>query len=509
MKSVHYRRKTLKLLISSLNFVLLFSFQLFAQEADVENGKKLYNANCAACHKLEGKLIGPALKGITEKREEAWLIAWIRDNESLRASGDKDAIAIYAEYNKLPMVAYPQFSDQDIKDILAYTDDKPVEKIEGDAAAVATAASLGIDSMQVVTGKKIYNANCAACHKLEGKLIGPALGDVQDRRTDKWLRAWIRDNAALRASGDADAIAIYEEYNGSPMMAFPQLSDADLDAILAYTKHVEILEPRATDVAEISNIVETEPIPWATYIVVLVLAIAVFWVFFKSKNEFVKLVTVIALLLVVGYLAYWAMMSIGNDQGYKPVQPIAFSHKIHSGDNKIDCQYCHSSAKHSKHSGIPSVNVCMNCHIGISEYNGPVTAEFDKAFYDGEIQKIYDAVGWDKEENQYIAGYERKPIEWIRIHNLPDFAYFNHAQHVTVGGVACQTCHGPVEEMEELEQHSPLTMGWCINCHRESEVKVEDNAYYEKIHEELSKKYGVEKVTVAQMGGMECGKCHY
>ncbi|WP_415859554.1 c-type cytochrome [Aureibaculum sp. 2210JD6-5] len=396
-----------------------------------------------------------------------------------------------------------------MKDILAYTDDKPQPKSEeGGAAPVQTAASLGIDSMQVVTGKKIFNANCAACHKLNDKLIGPALANIQDKRSDEWLHAWIRDNAALRASGDADAIAIYEEYNGSPMTAFPQLSDADIDAILLYTKHADILE-KPTDKVPVNPVASTAPIPWKTYLVLLVLAIAVVWVYFKSKNEFVKLVTTIALLLVVGYLAYWGMMSIGVDQGYKPVQPIAFSHKIHAGDNKIDCQYCHSSAKHSKTSGIPSVNVCMNCHKGISEYNGPVTAEHDKEFYDGEIQKIYDAIGWDKENNQYIAGYEQKPIEWVRIHNLPDFAYFNHSQHVTVGGVVCQKCHGPVEEMEELEQFSPLTMGWCINCHRETEVKIEDNEYYAKIHDELSKKYGVEKVTVAQMGGMECGKCHY
>jgi hypothetical protein len=100
-------------------------------------------------------------------------------------------------------------------------------------------------------------------------------------------------------------------------------------------------------------------------------------------------------------------------------------------------------------------------------------------------------------------------VKWVRIHNLPDFVYFNHAQHVEVGEIACEKCHGPVEEMEIMYQYSPLTMGWCINCHRETNVKVESNEYYTKIHEALSKKYGVEKLTVAQMGGLECGKCHY
>ena len=120
---------------------------------------------------------------------------------------------------------------------------------------------------------------------------------------------------------------------------------------------------------------------------------------------------------------------------------------------------------------------------------------------------MYKAVGWDEENQQYTG--ESQPVEWVRIHNLPDFAYFNHSQHVSVAGVACQTCHGPVEEMEIMYQYSPLTMGWCIDCHRETNVKVEGNAYYDKIHEALSQKYGVEKLTAAQMGGLECGKCHY
>ena len=200
-------------------------------------------------------------------------------------------------------------------------------------------------------------------------------------------------------------------------------------------------------------------------------------------------------------------MQIGIDQGYQPVQPIHFSHKIHAGDNKIDCKYCHSSARVSKTSGIPSLNVCMNCHKSIFEYNGETTAEYSKEFYDGEINKLYEAVGWNDADQQYTG--ETKPVKWVRVHNLPDFAYYNHAQHISVAGIECQTCHGPVEEMEILYQHAPLTMGWCINCHRETNVKVKDNGYYEKIHEELSKKYGVDQLTVAQMGGLECGKCHY
>jgi len=367
-----------------------------------------------------------------------------------------------------------------------------------------------VDSLTVVKGKKIFNANCASCHKMDGKLVGPGLRDIEDRRTNEWLHAWIKDNVALRASGDADAIAIFNEYNGSPMTPFPQLSDEDIDAILLYTSNSDLLKVVAPGGAVEEVVGEKPSTAWMSYVVIAVLLILALWVYFRSKNEFLKLVTTIALLLIGAYYMYYGMMSIGIDQDYEPIQPIHFSHKIHAGDNKIDCQYCHSSAKHSKTSGIPSTNVCMNCHKNISEVaETTATAEYDKAFYDGEIQRLYDAVGWDSEELSYIEGYETKPIKWVRIHNLPDFAYFNHSQHVTAGKIACQECHGPVETYEVMKQFAPLTMGWCINCHKETEVDVVNNPYYEKIHEELSKKYGIEKVTVAQLGGQECGKCHY
>ena len=228
------------------------------------------------------------------------------------------------------------------------------------------------------------------------------------------------------------------------------------------------------------------------------------------ENQFLVLVTAIFFLLASGYFAYGYLMQVGIDQGYEPVQPIHYSHRIHAGDNQIDCNYCHSSARKSAHSGIPSLNVCMNCHKNIGEVAEETLAEGKNEYgvdYNAEIQKLYAAVGWDEDSQAYTG--KTQPVQWIRIHNLPDFAYFNHSQHVTVAGVECQTCHGPVEEMEIMYQYAPLTMGWCINCHRETNIQVKDNAYYEHIHEELSKKYGVDKLTAAQMGGLECGKCHY
>ena len=396
-----------------------------------------------------------------------------------------------------------------------------------------------------VKGKALFNANCAACHQLDKKMTGPALRYVETRLSEdegldrEWLYGWIRNSAAVIKSGDTYANKIYNEYNGAAMTAFPQLSDEDLDNILAYTAQdkpapVVVATSGAAQVnSEGGSGLSKDIILGALAILFALLALGLFLVnktlrrfaaangvevqeaikhrsLWKAyvKNQFLLLVTAIFFLLSSAYFVYGYFMQIGIDQGYQPIQPIHYSHKIHAGDNGIDCKYCHSSARISKHSGIPSLNVCMNCHKSIYEV-APSTAteEYSKEFYDAEIQKLYDAVGWDDEAQQYTG--KTKPVKWVRIHNLPDFAYFNHSQHVSVAGLECQTCHGPVEEMEIMYQHSPLTMGWCINCHRETNVKVEDNGYYEKIHKALSKKYGVDKLTAAQMGGLECGKCHY
>jgi len=483
----------------NLSFALFFllSLSINAQSGNYDKGKQLFNANCAACHRLDKKLIGPALGNVADKRSNKWLKSWIKDNNTLRATGDTDAKAIFKEFNGMPMMPFPQLSNQDIDDIIAYTSGKPKK--------VIVASN---DNAKYQKGKSLFQANCAACHKLDKKLIGPALLNVADKRSKEWLHAWIKDNNALRATGDADAKAIFKEFNGMPMTPFPQLSAEDIDAILFYTSGKS--KTATVTTAKTSNLAKPKPSTiWMSVVVLLVILIFIIWIYAKSNNGFLKVVATIFLLFGVAYVGFGALFKVGIDTGYQPIQPIQFSHKIHAGDNKIDCQYCHSSAKHSKTSGIPSLNVCMNCHKNISEYNGVVTSDKDKAFYDGEIQKLYDAIGWDKDNLKYKDNYVQKPVQWVRIHNLPDFAYFNHSQHVTVAGVKCQQCHGPVEKMDEVKQYAKLTMGWCINCHKTTDIKMKGNGYYKNIHEQLSKKYGIENVTEAQMGGKECGKCHY
>lgn len=399
-----------------------------------------------------------------------------------------------------------------------------------------------MDEARQKEGRKLFRSLCVSCHKLDKKLVGPALGAVEERRENDWLKAWIKNNAEFqKVNAEAYEAA---QYSATAMNAFPQLTDKNIDDILYYTTVGEIKKaPAAGEVLVGGQVLEKSGAPdWLIYILAAAIVVAFLmiasllkqvselkgnkkpaiqsnlrrdlqelWVGVKN-NIFLKVLSTIFLLLIGAYIVFGMLFSVGVDQGYQPIQPIAFSHKIHAGDNKIDCQYCHSSAKHSKHSGIPSVNVCMNCHKAIAEvaegteiqWNGQT---YGKTQLDQEIAKVYKAAGWDPEELEY-TGKER-PIKWIRLHNLPDFVYYNHAQHVTVAGLKCQKCHGPVEEMDEMYQYSSLTMGWCINCHRETNVDLKGNEYYAKIHDELAKKYGVEKVTISQLGGLECGKCHY
>ncbi len=402
--------------------------------------------------------------------------------------------------------------------------------MKADAAVPATG---GADA---VKGKELFNANCAACHNLDKKMTGPALRGVTGRHKKDWFYGWVKNSSALIKSGDADAVKLWEENKPSVMTAFPQLSNADIDNILAYTDEVKVDAPavvavdgaKKSDEGGISNAV----ILGALSLVMLMLVVMLFlvnnvlskiakangievaekeatlpiWKAF-ARNQFLMVVSAIIFLLGSAFFVYGFLMQVGVDQDYSPIQPIHYSHRIHAGNNQINCKYCHSAARVSKNAGIPSLNVCMNCHKNISEVSD-TTSTVDghtKAFYDGEIKKLYTAVGWDG--SKYTG--KTQPVKWVRIHNLPDFAYFNHSQHVTVAGIECQKCHGPVQTYEVQKQFAPLTMGWCINCHRETEVKMEGNAYYDKIHKELSKKYGVDKLTAAQMGGLECGKCHY
>ena len=380
----------------------------------------------------------------------------------------------------------------------------------------------------IAAGKTVFNANCKTCHKLDQKYIGPALRGATDRNNANWVKTWIKNSQAVISSGDAYAVALYKEYNNSVMPSYAFLSDAELDGVLAYIEYGDKADaataaapgaaagdPAAAAAGSgIPNEYLSIIVGVLVFILLLILIVLGLIVtvltkyinkqdlpeedkeFVSQKTDFGKIfksdaVIILVTALVIAFTAKTAidgLYSIGVQQGYAPAQPIAFSHALHAGQYEIACQYCHTGVEIGKSANIPSANICMNCHTHIQNVGG-------KEGISPEIQKIYNAV----DNNQ--------PIEWVRVHNLPDLAYFNHAQHVAVGGVECQTCHGPIQEMEVVGQHSTLTMGWCIDCHRQTEIATEGNVYYDKLVQLHST--SKDALKVKDIGGLECAKCHY
>ncbi len=433
-------------------------------------------------------------------------------------------------------------------------------------------------------GKELFLANCASCHNknMKDDLTGPALSGTEERWSAfprKDLYAWIRNSQALIATGHPRANELWGKWKPALMNNFPGLTDEQIESIVLYIN--EPGGPPPPPPPPGGATAEEEGIPWMFIGLagtLLLLAFALMRIVNNlanvarakdglppvEKTAYQVLTTkgaiaflVFATVLIFGYKAVDNATRMGREQGYKPDQPINFSHKIHAGINKIDCQYCHDTARRSKPSGIPGASTCMNCHTAVKK--GTISGT-------SEITKIFASIGFDPLTGKYLDGYEnwsekqiedlykkwigqeymsantltaldengksvvetqwdgivkalkddsngkiQGPIEWTRIHNLPDHAYFNHSQHVTIGQIACQKCHGKVEEMDVVFQFSTLGMGWCISCHRETEVKFKDNDYYkqyERYHDEL--KAGTrEKVTVEDIGGLECNKCHY
>lgn len=437
-------------------------------------------------------------------------------------------------------------------------------------------------------GKELFVANCASCHNknMKDNLTGPALGGTEERWAAyprKDLYSWIRNSQAMIAAGHPRATELWAKWKPTAMNNFPGLTDEQIESMILHINDVYINgaggpKPATTDVPTDE---ESSEIPWMFIGFAAILALLAFALMRIVNNLYNvtrvqsgqapinKTMTqilstkgavaflVFALVLVFGHKMVDNATQMGRSQGYEPDQPVAFSHKLHAGANKIDCQYCHDSARRSKHSSIPGTNTCMNCHTAVKK--GTISGT-------KEITKIFASIGFDPIAGKYIDDYEnwsdkqieelykkwigqeymteksltamdesgrsevelqwegivkalkndsngkiQGPIEWTRIHNLADHAYFNHSQHVAVGQIACQKCHGPVETMEVVYQYSSLGMGWCINCHRETEVKFKDNDYYkqyERYHNELDNGKR-EKVTVEEIGGLECQKCHY
>jgi len=446
-------------------------------EATIESGKSLFKNNCAQCHNKNMKkdATGPALGGAQERwadysQEE--LYTWVRNSQSLVKAGHPRAVALYSEWKSV-MQAFPNLTDEDINSLFLYIDCT----YEGTCGGGPP-----VDPLSVATN-----------------------GVAANQSTPNWV------------------------YYG--LLAFLGFLALILARIISNLNVISAAKRGET--FERKTLLQT----------------------LTSKG--VISFALFAAVILGGYTTVNNSINLGRQQGYAPEQPIKFSHETHAGLHQIDCQYCHDGARRSKHAVIPATNTCMNCHRAINVGSEHGTAE---------ITKIYASIGYNPSNNTYIENYEdmhqdtiqkiyskwiadtyksennleeldregkkvvaaqwdgivssltneqkkgvQGPIEWVRIHNLPDHVYFNHSQHVTVGKLECQNCHGAVEEMATMTQHSPLSMGWCINCHRETEVQFGDNEYYKsyvKYHEELGGP-DRDKVTVEDIGGLECQKCHY
>lgn len=387
-------------------------------------------------------------------------------------------------------------------------------------AKAAAAPAAGGDAAAIEQGTAIFNANCKQCHAIDEVVVGPALRDANKRwPSDAALLNFIKYPQKTIDGGNAYAKGLYDKYK-QYMPNHDFLKDEEIKAVIAYIKNppaaVVAAAPGAGDGATaaaapadngmITYVLVALVLVLLLILIVLAMLISIITKYLNNNatnlnEDDVELVNqkfdlgavfgsaafkgavAFIFFIMIAKTGYDKVYGVGIHQGYAPRQPIAFSHKLHAGMYEINCNYCHTGVYKAKSASIPSVNICLNCHNAIKTESP-------------EIKKLYSAV----EKN--------KPIEWVRVHNLPDLAYFNHAQHTKVGGVECQTCHGAIQEMEVVQQHSTLTMGWCINCHRETVVKAEGNAYYDKLVSMHSKK-SKEPMKVENIGGLECSKCHY
>ena len=466
-----FKRLNYKLLVLLLSFL---SFSTFAQEVNIDAGKTLFKNNCASCHNkdMKSKLTGPALGGVQDRWDnEADLYAWIRNSQSMINTHPRGK-ELWAEWAPTAMTSFPNLTDEDISNILGYINFEFTKVPETGAPPLS---------------------ECAV----------PTTAEDSNRLLYGFLFVVL--------------------------------------ALLAL-----VLTRIVSNLNHINQVKETGISPERKTLVETLTS--------KGMVSFVIFLAVV----IGGYITVHNATNLGRQQGYQPQQPIKFSHIIHACEHKIDCNYCHDGARRSKHAVIPAANTCMNCHKAIKNGSTYGTAE---------LTKIYASIGFDPSTDKYIDNYENLseddikkiytkwiadqyiqekglldsdgeeliegqwdgivealtnpdggdntiagPIEWVRIHNLPDHVYFNHSQHVSVGKIECQQCHGKVEQMAVVKQYSPLSMGWCINCHRQTQVKFADNGYYdnyfENYHQEI-KNMERNGVTVEDIGGTECQKCHY
>jgi cytochrome c2 len=395
-------------------------------------------------------------------------------------------------------------------------------------------------------GRTLFQNKCASCHIMGKDFTGPNLQGVVDRwggNTDQ-IKVWILNWQNAVKAGYPRAQEV-QNFSASAMQVFEgQLSPADLDAVIKYVNEWTPL-PIPTDGGGGG---QTSSGGGGLIFGIISLIMALIALILMQVNSNLKKLSddaegilrpdpvpfyrnkvyitlfAIVLFIVGGYYTANGLIDFGRQKHYQPEQPIFYSHKVHAGTNQINCLYCHGASMDSRHAAIPSVNVCMNCHKTITSYSdtSPKLQRADGTEVNGtrEIEKLYSYAGFDPKNAANWDPSKAKPITWTKIHNLPDHVYFNHSQHIKAGKVQCQTCHGEITNMDEVYQFSELSMGWCVNCHRQTKVdfykldtsgKATGNKFYsiyEKFHNDI-KSGKMDSVTVKDIGGLECQKCHY
>ena len=476
------KRKLITLKLTAPLILLVTSILFSSVSLAQDKGKEIYEKNCAVCHKLTAeKLVGPGLKDVTQRHEKAWLKKFIVASQDMVKAGDKAAVKIFNDNGKIPMPDHKSLSDDDLNQLITYIETyKPAEVRK---VTVDITKKEGFSRDDMLRGERLFygvlpfekgkTLNCVSCHAViatDSLNFNPSAADL--------AKAWQEPNGTnlYQVLNEPTSEKMSESHKGL------QLSDKEIYDISAFLSGVGN-----------KGIVWEGTFParlllFLFFGLLMALALADLIWFKRVKYRIIHVLVIITGLGVHGTLVVQEAIKLGRTKDYMPDQPIKFSHKVHAGQNKIECQYCHTTASYSKSAGIPSANLCMNCHKVVVA--GSRSGKF-------EIKKIYRA------EESGI------PIKWIRVHNLPDHVFFSHAQHVGAGKVECQTCHGPVETMDLVKQVSDLSMGWCVNCHRSTGIQANTNKYYENfkaIHDEA--KAG-KKITAERLGGIDCAKCHY
>lgn len=476
------KQKLISLKLSA-PLLLLMAGMLFSSVSRAQDkGKEIFEKNCSICHKLtDEKLVGPGLKDVTKRREKAWMKKFITSSQEQVKAGDKIAVQVFNENGKIPMPDHKFLSDDDLNKLITY-----IETYKPSAARKVTVDITkkdGFSRDDILRGERLFSGaipfekgttlNCVSCHAIiatDSLNFNPSAVDI--------AKAWQEPNGTnlYQVLSEPTSTKMSEVHKGL------QLSDKEIYDISAF------LSKMSKEGMTWEKTFPTRLLLFLFLGLLMALALADLIWFKKVKYRIVHVLVILIGLTVHGTLVIQEGIKLGRTKDYMPDQPIKFSHKVHAGQNKIDCKYCHSIATYSKSAGLPSSNLCMNCHKVVK--SGMRSGKF-------EINKIYRA-----EESG-------KPIEWVRVHKLPDHVFFSHAQHVAAGKVECQTCHGPVETMDLIKQVSDLSMGWCVNCHRTTGIQATGNKYYESFKALHNDAKAGKKITAERLGGIDCAKCHY